>query len=89
MIFKNMIPKRDYKQLLKADYIAWISISDDFTISYFPSKVLSYFGAKKPIMASINLQTDFEKMLEETNSGLLVEDRNTTLLKKVNYALFK
>ena len=81
MIFKNTIPKRDYKQLLRAADIGLISLSEDFTIPNFPSKVLSYFGAKKPGLASIDLQTDFGKMLEETNSGLWAEAGNTALLK--------
>ncbi|MBD1262688.1 glycosyltransferase family 4 protein [Maribacter polysiphoniae] len=89
MIFKNSIPKRDYYQLLRAADIGLISLSEDFTIPNFPSKVLSYYGAKKPVLASLDLQTDFGKMLEETNSGLWAEAGNKQELKEKLVKLYE
>lgn len=79
------LPKKEYIQILAASDIGLISLSDEFTIPNFPSKVLTYFGLKKPVLASLDLSTDFGEMLEETKSGLWseagkLEDFKTNLL---------
>ena len=89
VVLEKKIPKRDYYNLLKAADVGLISLSEEFTIPNFPSKVLSYFGSKKPVLASIDLQTDFGKMLVETNSGLWGEAGKTELLKEKLITLYK
>ncbi|WP_298505721.1 glycosyltransferase family 4 protein [uncultured Maribacter sp.] len=81
VILENKIPKNDYNDLLRLADVGLISLSEDFTIPNFPSKVLSYFGNKIPVLASVDLQTDFGIILEETNSGLWAEAGKTALLK--------
>lgn len=82
--FKLMesLPKKEYIQILAAADIGLISLSDEFTIPNYPSKVLTYFGLKKPVLASLDLNTDFGQMLEETNSGLWSEAGKIEDLKK-------
>ena len=82
VVIEKELLKQDYNQLLREADVGLISLSEEFTIPNFPSKVLSYFGVKKPVLASIDLQTDFGRMLEETNSGFWVEAGNTALLKE-------
>lgn len=82
VILRDKIPRCDYNELLKIADIGLISLSEDFTIPNFPSKVLSYFNLKKPVLASIDLSTDFGDMLIETNSGFWAEAGNTALLKE-------
>ena len=89
VVLEKKIPKRDYYNLLKAADVGLISLSEEFTIPNFPSKVLSYFGSKKPVLASIDLQTDFGQMLVETNSGLWAEAGKTELLKEKLITLYK
>ncbi len=69
----DQLPKKEYIQILAASDVGLISLSDEFTIPNFPSKVLTYFGLKKPVLASLDLSTDFGQMLEQTNSGLWSE----------------
>ncbi|PWL39144.1 glycosyltransferase WbuB [Flagellimonas aquimarina] len=82
--FKLMesLPKKEYIRILAAADIGLISLSDEFTIPNYPSKVLTYFGLKKPVLASLDLNTDFGQMLEETNSGLWSEAGKVEDLKK-------
>lgn len=87
-ILKDTVPKDDYYQILAAADVGLISLSDEFTIPNFPSKVLSYFGLKKPVLASLDLQTDFGHMLEETESGFWAEAGNTALLKEKLLVLY-
>lgn len=76
------LPKKEYIQILAASDVGLISLSDEFTIPNFPSKVLTYFGLKKPVLASLDLSTDFGQMLEKTKSGLWSEAGNTMGFKK-------
>lgn len=82
VILENRIPKADYNNLLNLSQVGLISLSEDFTIPNFPSKILSYFGNKKPVLASVDLQTDVGLLLEETNSGLWAEAGKTEMLKE-------
>ncbi len=82
MLLINRLPKKEYIQVLAAADVGLISLSEDFTIPNFPSKVLTYFGLKKPVLASLDLSTDFGQMLEKTKSGLWSEAGNTMDFKK-------
>lgn len=82
VILKDYIPRADYNKLILLADIGLISLSEEFTIPNFPSKVLSYFASKRPVLASIDLNTDFGDMLEETNSGLWAEAGKTEELKE-------
>lgn len=79
---KEHIPRADYNKLILLADVGLISLSEDFTIPNFPSKVLSYFASKRPVLASIDLNTDFGDMLDKTNSGLWAEAGKTEELKK-------
>ncbi|PXX28374.1 glycosyltransferase family 4 protein [Arenibacter sp. ARW7G5Y1] len=89
VILKDKIPRSEYNELLRIADVGLISLSEDFTIPNFPSKVLSYFNLKKPILASIDLSTDFGDMLEDTNSGFWAEAGKTDLLKEKLMTLYR
>ncbi|MER3318196.1 MAG: glycosyltransferase family 4 protein [Allomuricauda sp.] len=78
----DRVPKKEYVQILAAADVGLISLHKRFTIPNFPSKVLTYFGLKKPVLASLDLSTDFGQMLDETKSGLWSEAGNIDAFKK-------
>jgi glycosyltransferase involved in cell wall biosynthesis len=82
VILEDKIPKTDYNDLLRLSDVGLISLSEEFTIPNFPSKVLSYFGNKKPVLASVDLNTDFGTILEEVKAGYWAEAGATKDLKK-------
>ena len=47
-----------------------ICLNEKFTIPNIPSKTLSYFNAKIPILASIDRSTDYGTILDEAKAGL-------------------
>jgi len=88
VILENKIPKEEYNNLLRVADIGLISLSEDFLIPNFPSKVLSYYGNKIPVLASIDLQTDFGIILNQINAGLWAEAGKTDLLKEKLLTLY-
>ena len=76
------LPKKEYIGVLAAADVGLISLSEEFTIPNFPSKVLTYFGLKKPVLASLDSATDFGQMLEATESGLWAKAGNTEDFKE-------
>ncbi len=89
VILENKLPKADYNNLLRIADVGLISLSEDFTIPNFPSKVLSYYGNKIPVLASVDLQTDFGTILEEINSGFWAEAGKTDDLKDKLLLLYR
>jgi len=70
----DYIPRKDYEDLTRACDIGLIFLDKRFTIPNYPSKTLSYFECSLPIMAAIDKNTDYGRMLEDTKSGFWVEN---------------
>lgn len=70
VLIRDPLPREEYDQLIKVCDIGLVNLSRCFTIPNFPSKSVDYFEAGIPILASIDKNTDFGKLLEETKSGL-------------------
>lgn len=69
VLMYDFLPKEDYEILLDVCDIGLIFLDKRFTIPNFPSKTLSYFSCKIPIMAAIDNNTDYGQMLQESKSG--------------------
>lgn len=89
VILKDGLPRYDYNNILNIADVGLISLSEDFTIPNFPSKVTSYFSLHKPVLASIDLSTDFGVMLEENKCGLWSEAGDTKAFKNNLIRLYK
>lgn len=74
--------QQEYFKFLQMADVGLISLSEKFTIPNIPSKALTYYNAKKPILASIDLNTDFGRDLEKINAGLWAEAGKTDKLKE-------
>jgi len=70
IIIYKTIPKKEYQDLLSTCDIGLISLHENFTIPNIPSKALDYFNVGIPILASLDRVTDFNTILDETQSGL-------------------
>ena len=70
VILKNFVPFADYQKLVAQCDIGLISLHEKFTIPNIPSKTLSYFNLKVPVLASLDVATDYGKILEKANAGL-------------------
>lgn len=73
MIIKDYIPRVEYRNLLKQCDIGLINLNRKFTIPNMPSKVVDYFNASIPILASTDKNTDLKQFLQDANAGLWSE----------------
>ncbi|MGX1930498.1 glycosyltransferase family 4 protein [Flagellimonas sp. 2504JD4-2] len=89
VILKEHLPRNEYNALLSVADIGLISLHEDFTIPNYPSKVLAYYQFKKPVLASVDVNTDFGKFQEEINCGYWSEAGDTDALKKNLLKLYK
>ncbi|MEG3658569.1 glycosyltransferase family 4 protein [Arenibacter palladensis] len=79
----------EYFKIVQMADVGLISLNEKFTIPNTPSKALSYYNAKKPILASIDIHTDFGRDLEKINAGLWAEAGNTKQLKEKLMLLYQ
>lgn len=78
----DFIPRVEYENLTRASDIGLIFLDKRFTIPNYPSKTLSYFECSLPIMAAIDRNTDYGKMLVDENCGFWVESGDIKNYKK-------
>lgn len=82
VILKDSLPRQDYNDILVLADIGLISLNQDFTIPNFPSKVNAYYNFKKPILASVDVNTDFGIIQEKIKSGFYSIAGDTASFKK-------
>ncbi|MGQ7171529.1 glycosyltransferase, partial [Escherichia sp. R-CC3] len=70
VILRNSVPSQEYDGLVRECDIGLINLNRNFTIPNIPSKTLAYFEAEVPILASIDPNTDYGKILDEAQAGM-------------------
>jgi len=73
LIIKDPISRDEYQNLVKQCDVGLINLNRNFTIPNMPSKIISYFEAGIPILASTDKNTDIRQFLQETKTGLWSE----------------
>jgi glycosyltransferase involved in cell wall biosynthesis len=69
VIFKEFINPEQYPDLVKQCDIGLINLNRNLTIQNIPGKLLGYWSAKLPVLASVNLGNDLNEIIEEANGG--------------------
>jgi glycosyltransferase involved in cell wall biosynthesis len=70
VIIRDRIPSRELLLLVRECDVGLVNLNRKFTIPNFPSKALDYFEAGLPVLASIDRNTDYGQLLEESKGGL-------------------
>ena len=70
----DFIPRREYEKLTRSCDIGLIFLDKRFTLPNYPCKTLSYLECSLPIMAAIDKNTDYSRLLTEVNCGFWVEN---------------
>ena len=84
VVFKSFLPQEQYLSFLAACDVGLIILNEKMATPNFPSKSLSYFNMRVPILAAIDHTTDFGRYLDENNAGLWgYSDDIPTLRKKL------
>ncbi len=68
--FMDPLPRHQYNEVVKFCDIGLVNLSEKFTIPNIPSRTLSYWEAKIPVLAAIDSNTDFGEILSRSGSGL-------------------
>lgn len=89
---KEYVPRNEYMDLLKQCDIGLVNLNKKFTIPNMPCKIVDYFNASIPILASTDKNTDIRQFLQKANAGLWSEtgdletyQRNFNILLKNKY----
>ena len=69
----SQLPKADYELLVNSCDVGLIFLDNRFTIPNFPSRILSYMQAYKPVLAATDVNTDVGKIIEEGKFGYWCE----------------
>ena len=83
VIIKNSLPREDYQNIISVADCGLISLHENFTIPNIPSKSLSYFNAKIPVLAAIDVNTDYGTIIQdEINAGVWAPSNQPNLIKE-------
>lgn len=87
VIIKNSLPREDYQNIISVANCGLISLHENFTIPNIPSKSLSYFNAKIPILAAIDTNTDYGTHIQdEIKAGVWAASNQPNQIKeKIDY----
>ena len=78
----KFLNSEEFSKILKFSDIGLVFLDYRFTIPNIPSKTLTYFKNKVPVMAATDINTDFKQMIEESNAGLWSESNDVYKFKK-------
>jgi glycosyltransferase involved in cell wall biosynthesis len=70
ILFKDSLPRKKYEDLVKVCDVGLVINNRLFTIPNIPSRTLSYWEAKIPVLATLDPYTDFGKIIHDSASGL-------------------
>lgn len=85
---RDGLPQKEYMKWVQMADVGLISLSEKFTIPNIPSKSLSYYNTKTPILASVDSNTDFGVILEDQEVGVWSEAGQTEALKDKLMSLY-
>ena len=89
VIIKDFLPRNEYIEMMQIADVGLVSLDENFTIPNMPSKALSYFNMKIPVVALLDVNTDFGTWIEdEVKAGYWASAKNPVLLKeKIEYLI--
>jgi glycosyltransferase involved in cell wall biosynthesis len=70
VLFPERLSANDFGHLLLQADVGLVNLSRRFSIPNYPSKVLDYFEASLPVLASVDAATDFGSLLDQSGAGL-------------------
>jgi glycosyltransferase involved in cell wall biosynthesis len=71
--YYEMLPKKEYDNLLSSAHIGLICLDKNFTIPNYPSRILSYMEYSMPVICLTDLNTDIGKNVQDNKFGFWCE----------------
>lgn len=69
ILFLDFMPQMEYMSVLNSCDVGLVSLNEKLQMPNIPSKTLTLFNLKKPIVASIDYSTDYGRLLENVGAG--------------------
>ena len=66
------LPKEDFNEILLTSDVGMILLSSQYTVPQFPSRLLAYLEASKPVLCAVNKETDIGTIVEDAGCGISV-----------------
>ena len=82
MKLMKKLPKEDYDRMVAACDVGMIFLDHRFTIPNFPSRLLAYMQAAKPVLACTDPNTDIGKVIVEGGFGWWCESNDVEAFGK-------
>jgi len=89
MIFLPMQPKEIYPDILRASDISLTTLRKNLSAPAVPSKILSIMAAGRPVVASMPLQGDAPKLIQEAQCGMCLEPGDPKALADAILSLYR
>jgi glycosyltransferase involved in cell wall biosynthesis len=86
--FLPMQPKEIYPDILHASDICLSTLRKTLIVPSVPSKILSIMAAGKPVVASMPLQGDAPKLIQEAQCGMCLEPEDPQALAEAILKLY-
>jgi len=66
------LPKEDFDEILLTSDVGIILLDSRYTVPQFPSRLLAYLEASKPVLCAVNEETDIGTIVESAGCGISV-----------------
>jgi len=70
IFFYHRLPADEFSQLLAASDVGIILLDSKYTVPQFPSRLLAYLEAGKPVLCAVNKGTDIGEIVENAGCGI-------------------
>ena len=68
--YYRRLPADEFDSLLMASDVGVVLLDARYTVPQFPSRLLAYLEARKPVLCAVNAQTDIGTIVEKSGCGL-------------------
>jgi len=89
VLILNHLPREDYENILKISDLGLVFLDHKFSIPNFPSRILSYFEYKIPVIAAVDSNNDFVDMIEKSRAGYSITSNNANDFKNILLKMIK
>lgn len=81
------LPKEEFDAVLQSSDVGVILLDKAYKVPQFPSRLLAYLEAGKPVLCIANNNTDMGRILEEAKCGVAVDHGNLSECRKTIISL--
>ena len=78
--FLPLLSESDFRGLLEASDVCLVSQQKAVSEIAFPSKIVTYLAAGRPIIATVNLDSEVARVTQASGAGMVVEPENPKAL---------